>query len=349
MIQLTDELCKMIEADIARCRAQTEIPGSECLFNELLASYRVIEPNFSDGIPTTYSKTAVVGSEFDYRPELIAIACKLEMWLKTFPRVPVGPREKVQEFIERGKKIGQEEYHPAEGGFPFSFVDGPKSDVWMNEICTFAQRYLKDHPLFGPIMHTFETRKKSYSAHNDMMGYLEAINADTEFFLASASSEPTGGKGEMPRPVGNRVFVVHGHDNAAKQEVARTLEKADFQAIILHEQPSGGKTIMEKIEANTDVAFAVVLYTPCDLGRAKGESVDDEQGRARQNVVFEHGYLVGKLGRSHVCALVKDGVETPGDISGVVYVPMDEKGAWKFELAKEMKAAGLAVDANKFL
>ncbi len=70
-------------------------------------------------------------------------------------------------------------------------------------------------------------------------------------------------------------------------------------------------------------------------------------GRARQNVVFEHGFLIGKLGRSHVCALVKEEVEKPNDISGVVYVNYDEAGAWKYELAKELRSAGYDVDMNK--
>ena len=145
-----------------------------------------------------------------------------------------------------------------------------------------------------------------------------------------------------------KVFIVHGHDNEAKQELARVLEKSDFEAIILHEQPNSGKTIIEKIERYTDVGYAIVLYTECDKGRDKNVQIEQEKSRARQNVVFEHGYLIAKLGRDHVCALVKGDVETPGDISGVVYVPMDENGAWKMQLAKDMQDVGLPVDMNKF-
>ncbi len=147
----------------------------------------------------------------------------------------------------------------------------------------------------------------------------------------------------------NKVFIVHGHDDAAKQEMARTLEKSGFEAIILHEQASVGMTIIEKIESYTDVDYAVVLYTECDLGRDKTKKADDEKFRTRQNVVFEHGYLMAKLGRNHVTALVKGNVETPGDITGVVYTNMDSAGAWKFELAKNMQAVGINVDLNKFL
>lgn len=91
----------------------------------------------------------------------------------------------------------------------------------------------------------------------------------------------------------------------------------------------------------------MVLYTPCDLGRAKEEKVDEEKSRARQNVAFEHGYLIGRLGRNKVSALVKGDIEKPGDISGVVYISMDDAGAWKTQLAREMKSAGLEIDMNK--
>ena len=88
-----------------------------------------------------------------------------------------------------------------------------------------------------------------------------------------------------------------------------------------------------------------MLYTPCDVGYEK----DNEQnkcGRARQNVVFEHGYLIGKLGRKRVCALVKNEVEKPNDISGVVYVSYDANGGWKIDIAKEMQQAGYTIDLN---
>lgn len=155
--------------------------------------------------------------------------------------------------------------------------------------------------------------------------------------------------GAMQKPQNQKVFIVHVHDNEAKAEMARILEKLGFEAIILHEQPNAGRTIIEKIAAYSDVAFAVVLYTECDLGRDKNIPVNEEKYRARQNVVFEHGYLIGKLGRKKVSAFVKGDVETPGDISGVVYTAMDKAGAWKQELVKEMNAVGLNVDFHKLL
>lgn len=161
----------------------------------------------------------------------------------------------------------------------------------------------------------------------------------------SKSEAPTVTKPKVPMDK-SKVFIVHGHDNAAKQAVARFVEKIGLEAIILHEQASSGNTIIEKIEANSNVGFAIVLYTPCDLGASKGEE-DQLKPRARQNVIFEHGYLIGKIGRKNVCALVKGDVETPNDISGVVYIKMDEADSWKYAVAKEMKACGYDIDLNK--
>lgn len=141
---------------------------------------------------------------------------------------------------------------------------------------------------------------------------------------------------------------MHGHDGEAKQAVARFIEKIGLEAIILHEQASSGNTIIEKIKANSNVGFAIVLYTPCDLGASKEEE-DQLKPRARQNVVFEHGYLMAEIGRKNVCPLVKGDLETPTDISGIVYTPMDKGEDWKSKVAKEMRDCGYKVDFNKIL
>ena len=106
-------------------------------------------------------------------------------------------------------------------------------------------------------------------------------------------------------------------------------------------QASSGMTIIEKIEAYSNVGFAVVLYTPCDAGAKYGDI--NYKARARQNVVFEHGYLIAKLGRPKVAAFVKGDVETPNDISGVIYIPFDEEETWKGSLINELRAAGYSV------
>lgn len=140
------------------------------------------------------------------------------------------------------------------------------------------------------------------------------------------------------------IFIVHGRDNAAKSEVARFVERRGFSAIILHEQPSLGKTLIEKIEAQTNVGFAIILYTPCDKGGLKGNG---NKSRARQNVVFEHGYFVAKLTREKVCALVKGDIEIPTDLDGIVYTPLDDLQAWHKKVAIELRNAGYDVDMNR--
>lgn len=141
-----------------------------------------------------------------------------------------------------------------------------------------------------------------------------------------------------------KVFIVHGHDDLAKIEVARFIEKLNLTPIILHEQSSSGDTIIEKIERYSNVGFGIVLYTPCDLGGKNNGS--DLEPRARQNVVFEHGFLIGKIGRKNVSALVKSRIEKPNDISGVVNTDMDSNNGWQLEIIKDMNKSGYEIDMN---
>lgn len=144
-----------------------------------------------------------------------------------------------------------------------------------------------------------------------------------------------------------KVFIVHGHDDLTKIKVARFVEKLGYEAIILHEQASRGKTIIEKIETYTDVGFAIILYTPDDVGNNQEEaSAGSLNARARQNVIFEHGYLIAKLGRDKVVPLVTAKMELPSDIMGVVYVSDTD---WQINIAKEMKHAGYNIDFNKLM
>ena len=149
----------------------------------------------------------------------------------------------------------------------------------------------------------------------------------------------------------NRIFIVHGHDEAMKQAVARTVEKMGFETIILHEKPSEGRTIIEKFTDYSDVSFAIVLLSPDDVAYLKDQSPKEAKLRARQNVIFELGFFIGKLGRNRVLVLYQEekNFEMPSDYSGVLYTPYDDSGRWQFDLVKELKACGYDVDANKLL
>jgi hypothetical protein len=177
---------------------------------------------------------------------------------------------------------------------------------------------------------------------------LEGLVKTLEEIREDLPSTIGGGRGGLPRKSGGKkVFVVHGRDEAIKQSVARLLETLECEPVILHERPNLGATLVEKFETNAEQAdFAVVLLTPDDVGHIGGEP-HGASPRARQNVIFELGYFLGRLGRKYVCALYSDGVTLPSDFGGIVYVPLDSSGAWRLTLTREMKAAGLEIDLNK--
>jgi predicted nucleotide-binding protein len=150
---------------------------------------------------------------------------------------------------------------------------------------------------------------------------------------------------ETKSAVSRKVFVVHGHDNEAKNEVARFLSKIGLDEIILHERPNKGRHLLTKFQEESEGAsFAVILLTPDDEGGLPGKK---PQKRARQNVIFELGFFIGKMGLSRVAPLVKGEVERPSDYDGVGYITLDPGGGWKGLLARELRAADVPFDAAK--
>lgn len=145
-------------------------------------------------------------------------------------------------------------------------------------------------------------------------------------------------------PMGDRIFIVHGRDESAKNEVAYFLSRlTGIEPVILHEQRNIGKSLIEKLEnAANQVNFAVVLLTADDEAKAKEES--GFESRARQNVVFEMGYFMALLGRERVAVLRAHGVKEPGDTHGMLYIPYGPFDHWKGKLAGELDALGIKVD-----
>lgn len=143
------------------------------------------------------------------------------------------------------------------------------------------------------------------------------------------------------------IFVVHGHDHATLHYVVRVLERTTgLDVVVLHEQANAGKTILEKFEHHgAAAAFAVILLTGDDEGRAKGDG--ELQPRARQNVVLELGFFFGKLGRERVVVLAEPDVERPSDIDGLVYIALDPAKTWRTELGRELEAASITVNYSR--
>lgn len=171
-------------------------------------------------------------------------------------------------------------------------------------------------------------------------------SAKLEIEIAEESRDPGPPDAEDGGVASTRVFIVHGQDNARKYELEAYLQKLLADApVILHQEPNGGRVLIEKFEESAaSVGFAVVLLTADDLGRSAALETGDERPRGRQNVVFELGFFIGLIGRARVAVLFDHGVELPSDISGLVYIPLDDAGAWKGKLASELDHAMIPVD-----
>lgn len=257
--------------------------------------------------------------------------------LKSFPTLFVIENESLESKIgyvtnirlRQNSVVFDFEFDQALPSLPIGAIEALRVDIdlgsWELSRTHWA---IKDEPLFEILL------RKGYITQ-------QQLNASKW----GSNQEPSFDPPVIPTPPGvfntSQVFIVHGHDDIAKLEMSAFVSSLGLQPIILHQQASSGRTIIEKIEHYSNVGFGVVLYTPCDIGSKVGDLTGNY--RARQNVVFEHGFLIGKLGRARVSAVVKGSVETPNDISGVVYVSMDHAGEWKQQLLVELRGAGYQV------
>ncbi|RTR36563.1 hypothetical protein EKG38_23380 [Shewanella canadensis] len=185
---------------------------------------------------------------------------------------------------------------------------------------------------------------------NRMVAYMDSLmldikNGEYDFTPINKDVKQVDIIPVTPTVKSKKVFIVHGHDGEVKSRTEAFLRKHGFDPIILHLKASGNKTIIEKLEHNTkDVGYGIVLYTPDDMGEVKIKATDGDLAlRARQNVIFEHGYLMGLIGRPNVAAIVEGNVELPSDINGIVYIP---NGAWEIDLLRELREAGYTIDPN---
>ena len=232
-----------------------------------------------------------------------------------------------------------------------NICDGLKSSINRNnveEIIYFLQK-LKDW--YNENQRKIQSNEYVYDAElhikieREIGEYIEEIDKYIKERENIVEIESTNYDIEINR---DKVFIVHGHDELALEQVIAFIKDIKLEPIVLKNQANLGNTIIEKLEQYSDVGFAIVLYTPCDIG-ASIQDKNNIRERARQNVVFEHGYLIGKLGRDNVCALVKGDIEKPNDISGLVYIELDSQKAWRFNIARDMKKLGYDIDLNNLI
>ncbi|MGZ4159400.1 MAG: TIR domain-containing protein [Neobacillus sp.] len=190
-------------------------------------------------------------------------------------------------------------------------------------------------------------QSKWYSGRGEITNLFNLMREEIAIFHVTNDDTKTS---LISSEKGSQIFIVHGHDNEMKQSVARFIEKLGLEPIILHEQSDEGRTIIEKFEDSSSRAFfAIVLLSPDDFVSSLANE-SQKMYRARQNVIFELGYFIGKLGRKSVFVLHKQigNFEMPSDYAGVLYTPYDEE-SWKFKLAKELKACEYTIDLNKLV
>lgn len=232
----------------------------------------------------------------------------------------------IKDLIAEGQKLMKS---PGKAAFNHDSKFKQRYSLWVNN----CETYLEDIKFEKVRINLF----RSYALNHrfdEIMGMLLSIEAN----------QPKVAEKKIRKSdATDKVFIVHGHNEAVKEKVARFVEHLKLKPIILHEQADKGRTIIEKFEANSeDVNFAIVLLTADDSGKANKET--NFKQRARQNVIFEMGYFIGMLSRSHVFMLLEEGVEKPSDLDGIVYTSLSED--WKSKLFKELTACGYKLDAN---
>ena len=243
-------------------------------------------------------------------------------------------KEILAEFNDHGENEGMErEFWRADGsGFVQLLLERPQGARWVRV--------------------SEGTRSEGHFSYSELPELLKGISfylSGPKFSQSTIENNTKRDQSVSLTNSSNEVFVVHGHNLGILHTVARYIESLGTKAIILHEQPNLGRTIIEKFVENSRVGYAVVLLTADDRGGLVDTPFDQQKLRARQNVILELGFFIGKLGRERVCALCEENVEIPSDYSGVLYIAIDKSGAWKIQLAKELKHAGITIDMSRLL
>lgn len=181
--------------------------------------------------------------------------------------------------------------------------------------------------------------KRFESGKNELINLINVMLEDLSLGEILENSDSKN-KNNKSQEISDKIFIVHGHNEEMKQSSARFLEKIDLKPIILHEQPNKGRTIIEKFSDYSDVSFAIILISADDIAYAKNDKIENANFRARQNVILELGFFLGKIGRENVVVIYEDGekIEIPSDYQGVLYVPHDKKRKLETCISKRIKS-----------
>lgn len=254
--------------------------------------------------------------------------------------------ERYKELLELGVKVTESAYISAGEVFSgFKYVDKTLYNTWRIQTKSYIKKYLGESSLYFQEFDKVDNSTGLAAGTNkDKFEKQLTILTSLKFEIEELPKKNDILEENNKVLKSNKVFIVHGHEELAISQVSEVIRKLGLEPIVLRDQASQSSTVIEKIEKYTDdIGFGVILYTECDMG---GKCEKTLKPRARQNVVLEHGYLMAKLGRKNTIAFVKGEVETPSDIKGVVYTPMDKHNAWKYQLTDELKESGYKVSKD---
>jgi predicted nucleotide-binding protein len=324
-MHLNKQIYEEITKDIQRCRDCNSVPDSQELFETILYKYGILNPKFGEGLPNS-GKASTIGGSYNYVREVHVLAEQLRMIQLEY----VPPNETLSSMLEED----------IQECFLFlgntNTVDDAKTlyerltaryDSLIVDLGKGMYSYIPDLHFYDPDVSLDALLHNLRIIYQRLIVYRTSIVSNVEKKI-----EPIKEKSK-------RVFVVHGHDYSTLKLVTDFLQNIGLEPIVLKDKPSKSNTIIDKFERYSDVSYAVILYTPCDVGKNKKRGTGQLKSRARQNVVFEHGYLIAKLMRENTCALIKDDVEKPSDISGMIYIAFDKFNNWQSELKKELVEA----------
>lgn len=155
----------------------------------------------------------------------------------------------------------------------------------------------------------------------------------------------------VPQTPSQKIFIVHGHDHVALEQLELILRRLDLEPFILKNAGGNGLTLIEALEketCNDSIGFGIVLLTPDDMGYVKTASAETAQPRARQNVILEMGMLISALTRKNVAILIKQHVEIPSDAGAIIYIPFNDHVKETVpQLADRLMETGFTIDPKK--
>ncbi len=261
------------------------------------------------------------------------------------------------EYVEPEKSgirfnIGQEELNrtfaePFNAGQPFWFMGRLLNPIKVNKAIIFWSYEAADKLKLPSGENLVVTKDKKGLIDSIQKGKLKGAYICTEKFLTQTKDAPTQSSGNVNR----RVFVISGSDEEMKKAVTKALTKLWLTPIVLCEEPGHGKKIVDQSADYADVNFVVVLLSPDEYAYAKTDEHSKRKLRPQQDVIFELGFVLGKLGKDKVMVLFResDTFEVPTIFASLKVTAFDDRDSWKLALLRELASSGYVVDGDRIL